>query len=110
MPTNDPVPRPLSKRDGDGVVVHPVPNERDAVMKQNRIPATSSSMPVWRREIACGHDPGAALAAAMKEAPIGAGQVWKLAAHHDGGCPSLEAAGMPACTCELVRLEARRIR
>jgi hypothetical protein len=63
----------------------------------------------WRREIVCGIDPAGSLVRALAEfRAIRAGQVWSVGVHHDDGCPSLEAGGMPACTCEIVHLEARR--
>jgi hypothetical protein len=75
--------------------------------RRPRIPGTSST--TWRREIACGVDPTAALLRALDEfRQIRRGQVWSIGIAHDDGCPSLRGAGMPGCTCELVRLEARR--
>lgn len=75
--------------------------------RQPRVPGTSSN--VWRREVACGVDPAGALVRALVELRAGrAGQVWSVGVAHDDGCPSLEQGGMPACTCELVWLEARR--
>ena len=73
---------------------------------RHRIPGTSAS--TWRRE-ACGTDPTAALVRALAEfRAIRAGEVWSVGVGHDDGCPAIERGGMPACTCELVRLEARR--
>jgi hypothetical protein len=75
--------------------------------RRPRVPGTSST--VWRREVVCGVDPAGAVVRALAEfRPIRAGQVWSIGVCHDDGCPSLERGGMPACTCELVRLEARR--
>jgi hypothetical protein len=75
--------------------------------RRPRVPGTSSG--VWRREIACGVDPTAALVRALSEfREFRRGEVWSVGVGHDDGCPSLEAGGMPACTCELVRVEARR--
>jgi hypothetical protein len=59
--------------------------------------------------IACGNDPARALIRALAEfRAIRAGEVWSIGVGHDDGCPSLNHGGMPACTCELVRLEAKR--
>ncbi len=75
--------------------------------RRPRIPVTSGA--VYRRDVACGVDPTAALLQAVSELRAArAGQVWDLGVSHDDGCPSLEGGGMPACTCEIVRLEARR--
>lgn len=76
--------------------------------RRPRIPGTSSSA-VYRREVACGVDPAGAVVRALEEfRTVLAGQVWSIGVGHDDGCPSLTGGGMPACTCELVRLEARR--
>jgi hypothetical protein len=65
--------------------------------------------PRYRREVACGNDPAASLIRALAEfRAIRAGQVWSIGVRHDDGCPSLGAGGMPACTCEIVQLEAKR--
>jgi len=61
-----------------------------------------------RREVACGGNPQLALVRALETLPIGRGQVSSLGVSHDDGCPSLTAGGMPACTCEVVHLEARQ--
>lgn len=75
--------------------------------RQPRVPGTSSN--TWRREIATGVDPTAALVKALAEfRTVRAGHFWRIAVSHDDGCPSLERGGMGACTCELVWLEARR--
>lgn len=71
----------------------------------SRIPGTRSPQ---RREVACGPDPELALVRALRDLPIHAGQIWSIGVAHDDGCPALEQGGMPACTCELVWLEARR--
>jgi hypothetical protein len=63
---------------------------------------------VWRREIACGGDPQRALVRALATSPVRRGEVWSFGITHDTGCPALDGAGMPSCTCELVGLEARR--
>jgi hypothetical protein len=77
-------------------------------VKSGRIPGTRSSTS-WRREIACGNDPVEALLAAVDELrQVGRGEVWRIGVAHDNGCPALDGAGMPACTCELIQLEARR--
>jgi len=74
--------------------------------RRRRIPRTSST--TWRREIACGVDPAAALLRALDDFHPPRGEIWRIGVSHDDGCPSLRGAGMRACTCELVRLEARR--
>ena len=71
------------------------------------IPATRS--PLWRREIACGSNPAGALLKAIQESPVDNG-VWDLAVRHDDGCACTNGRSMSACTCELVQLEARRLR
>lgn len=78
-------------------------------MKQHRIPGTTST-PTWSLEIACGIDPAGALVRALEDAPVGAGEIWDIAVHHDAGCPATNGSSMPACTCELVRLDAARLR
>ena len=50
----------------------------------------------------------AGLLRALETVPIRDGQVWGLGVGHDDSCSSLDGGGMPACTCEIVRLEARR--
>jgi hypothetical protein len=71
-----------------------------------RIPGTSSPR---YREIACGNAPELALIRALTEfRAIRAGEVWSVGVDHDDSCSSLDGGGMPACTCETVRLEARR--
>jgi hypothetical protein len=78
-----------------------------SVTRRPRIPGTTSA--VYRREVACGVDPTIALLRALDEFhAIRAGQVWSLSVGHDDGCAALAGGGMPDCTCELVRLEARR--
>ena len=62
---------------------------------------------VWRRDVACGSNAQLALVRALTTLPTGRGQVWSLGVSHDDGCPAL-TGGMPACTCELVQLEARQ--
>jgi len=77
------------------------------VSRRSRVPGTSSA--VYRRDVACGVDPTAALLQAVSELRAArAGQVWDLGVSHDDGCPSLDGGGMAACSCEVVRLEARR--
>jgi hypothetical protein len=77
------------------------------VKRRPRIPGTTSA--TYRREIVCGIDPTAAPLQAVSELrDARAGQVWDLGVSHDDGCPSLKGGGMPACTCEIVGLEARR--
>jgi hypothetical protein len=63
---------------------------------------------VYRRDVACGVDPRSALTRALLELPVSRGEVWTVGVGHDDGCPSLEGGGMPACTCEIVGVEARR--
>ena len=88
--------------------MHLVPRPRPGgrMRRRPRVPGTSSS--VWRRDIACGVDPARAFVGVLADLPVHAGQVWSIAVRHDDGCPSIERGGMPACTCEIVRLEARR--
>ena len=75
--------------------------------RRPRVVGTHS--PRYRCEVACGVDPTLALVRALTEfRAIRGGGVWNIGVAHDTGCPSLEQGGMPACTCELVRLEARR--
>ena len=79
----------------------------EPVTRRSRVPGTSSS--VWRREVACGIDPAGALVRALAEfRAIRAGEVWRVGVGHDDGCPAIDVGPMAACTCELVRLEARR--
>ena len=63
---------------------------------------------IWRREVVCGGNPRKALVRALAPSPIRNGEIWSFAIQHDVGCPSLNAGGMAACTCEIVGLEARR--
>ncbi len=75
--------------------------------RRPRVPGTSAS--TWRREVACGIDPTRALVQALDELrAIRAGQVWRIGVRHDDGCPAIDTGPMAACTCEIVRLEARR--
>jgi hypothetical protein len=75
--------------------------------RRPRVPGTNSS--TWRREVACGADPTRALVRALAEVrAIRAGEVWSVGIGHDDGCPAIDTGPMAACTCELVRLEARR--
>jgi hypothetical protein len=77
------------------------------VTRRSRVPGRRR--PRYRREIACGNDPTAALAAAVLEPPVRPGTVWDLAVRHDDECPAFQRGGsMSACTCEIVELEARR--
>lgn len=64
----------------------------------------------WTREIVCGANPPRALRRAIEDLLAGTGQVWDFAVHHEDGCPALGSRSMAACTCELVRLEAKRLR
>lgn len=67
-------------------------------------------MPKLELEIACGTNPVVAVKRAAERLPIGAGEVWDLAVHHDADCPAIGKGPMRACTCEIVRLEAKRLR
>lgn len=61
-------------------------------------------------DVATGGDPLRALLAAARALTGGETQLVTLGIGHDDGCPCVEAClPMPACTCEVVRLEARRI-
>lgn len=72
----------------------------------SRVPGMSVN--TWRREITTGTDPTRSLVQALTEfRAIRVGQVWTIGVGHDDDCPALEH-GMPACTCEIVHLEARR--
>jgi hypothetical protein len=72
-----------------------------------RIARTTSNL--WRRDLACGIDPAGALSRALAELhAVRAGQVWSVGIGHDDGCPALSGRSMSSCTCELVRLDARR--
>jgi len=69
---------------------------------------TGTSSSVYRRDVACGGDPARSLVGALDELrAIRGGQVWSIGVGHDDGCPAMEF-GMPACTCEIVELVARR--
>ena len=57
--------------------------------RRPRVPGTTSS--TWRREVACGIDPTAALVRALAELPASGGRVWSIGVRHDDGCGSLEA-------------------
>ena len=59
----------------------------------------------WRRDVACGSDPVVALAHALRELPKPG--LWLTDVKHDEDCPAV-GKDMRACTCEIVRLEARR--
>jgi hypothetical protein len=74
--------------------------------RRPRVPDTTGH--VWRREVACGVDPEGALVRAVAELPVRAGHVWSIGIGHDDECPSLVGGGMRGCSCEVVRLEARR--
>jgi hypothetical protein len=76
------------------------------VSRRPRVPGTSTD--VYRRDVACGADPTSALVRALDNLPVHAGHVWSVGVGHDDECPSLVGGGMDACTCELVRVEARR--
>jgi hypothetical protein len=76
------------------------------VSRRSRIPGTTS---VWRRDIATAGNPTSALVEALKELrAVRTGQVWSVGIGHDAACPSLKDGGIPACTCEIIWLEARR--
>lgn len=78
----------------------------EVVSRRPRVPGTAAA--VWRREVACGIDPTRALVHALRELPVHGGQVWSLGVGHDDGCPAIDTGPKAACTCEIVRLEARR--
>ena len=61
---------------------------------------------VVRLEVATGGRPVDALARALQVVSV-RGELWRVSVAHDDGCPAL-AGGLPACTCELVELIARR--
>jgi hypothetical protein len=70
---------------------------------------SGTSRPIWSREVACGADPAGAVVRALEEfRAVRVGQVWSVGVGHDEGCPALVGGGMAGCTCQLVRLEARR--
>jgi hypothetical protein len=76
-------------------------------VKRRRVPGTRSA--TWRREVACGGDPvGAVVAACGEFRPFRRGDEWSIDVAHDDSCPALDGAGMPACTCEIIQLAARR--
>ena len=75
--------------------------------RRPRVPGTDST--IWRRDIACGIDPTDALVRALAEfRAMRRGEVWSVGVGHDDGCPAIDTGPMAACTCEIVRLEARR--
>ena len=52
--------------------------------------------------------PAEALAAAARDLVDEPGVI-EMSVGHDEGCPCTSGAGMPACTCEIVTLEGKRI-
>jgi hypothetical protein len=60
-------------------------------------------------DVATGGAPQAALAAAALRLTRGHPYVLEVAVRHDDDCPCLEGRAMVACTCEIVRLEGRRV-
>jgi hypothetical protein len=62
---------------------------------------------VYRREVATGLDPEAAIVRALRDLPLQAGELWDVGIGHDDECPSLASRRMDLCTCELVTLNAR---
>jgi hypothetical protein len=78
------------------------------VSRRPRVLGTAAAM--WRREVACGIDPTRALVRALAEfrAIRPTGEVWIVGVGRDRNCPAIDTGPMAACTCELVRLEARR--
>lgn len=64
--------------------------------------------PNWRRTIATGGRPVEAVCAALAEVRGPAG-IWPTIVRHDAGCPCLHGHSLPACDCELVELESRRV-
>jgi hypothetical protein len=45
----------------------------------------------------------------MLEMPVRPGEVWDTGIGHDDGCLALKGHGLRSCSCEIVRLEARRV-
>lgn len=75
--------------------------------RRPRIPGTAAA--VWRREVACGGDPALAIVRALSDLPVGVEEFWRIGVGHDDGCPAVDTGPMTACTCEVLRLEARRM-
>jgi hypothetical protein len=61
-------------------------------------------------EIPTGGNPLMALIRARHDLGVGRGpQVVRITVSHDPECPCLLGRPMPACTCELIGLKARRV-
>jgi hypothetical protein len=65
---------------------------------------------VTKLEVATAGDPTVAvMRASAAWWRIDGGGVNKVTISHDDGCPCLHRRGLPACTCEIIGLEARRV-
>ena len=75
--------------------------------RRQRVPGMKASERQWL-EIPTGGNPLMALIRGH-DLDIGRGQVVHVSIAHDAGCPCLRGRPMPFCTCELVRLQARKV-
>jgi hypothetical protein len=60
-------------------------------------------------DVATGGHPEVALAAALSRWNLGRPCVVDVGVHHDDGCPCVNGRPMRFCTCEVVRVEGRRV-